>query len=234
MNRIIPLYFALSDCNIIKDDGEILLQDELIKLWNFLNMLKDSRYSTFILRSESDENLKKQYNFDTKTPELLAQCLFMTGEKGRICWSEKKFLDPEDVSRENFQSICEALHKSIQEGCRSGSENRMQKMQDFLLRNKEFCDAFGHIECLVSVYEKLPSDDRKKVNFYYLSLVHTINSHKYQKASSFVSVTTSPQAASQFANDATIYGWVPKEYLRVEPEPKLNPLNMSFLRTCLL
>ena len=143
-----PLYFALSKSKIIKGNGEILLQNELVKLWHFLNMLTGSRYSTIIMRGESNENLREQYNYDTNTPDLLAQCIFMAGEKGRICWNEKKFLDPDDTSVENFCAICKTLNKSIKEGRKSGNTNRTQKIQDFFSRNQEFCNTLEDIETL--------------------------------------------------------------------------------------
>jgi hypothetical protein len=35
----------------------------------------------------------------------------MAGEKGRICWDQIKYLDPDDTSLDNFRSICKALKK---------------------------------------------------------------------------------------------------------------------------
>lgn len=224
MTKYMPLYFALSKSKIIKDNGEILLQDELVKLWHFLNMLTGSRCSTIIMRGESNENLREQYNYDTNTPNLLAQCIFMAGEKGRICWNEKKFLDPDDTSAENFCAICKTLNKSITEGCKSGNTNRTQKIQEFFSRNQEFCSTLEDIETLAGKYRGLPIDIRKKVNLYYLSIAHTINSHKYQKASSFVSTTTNPQVADSFTNDATIYAWVPRVTLRKTMRNEIKPI----------
>lgn len=224
MTKYMPLYFALSKSKIIKGNGEILLQDELVKLWHFLNMLTGSRYSTIIMRGESNENLREQYNYDTNTPDLLAQCIFMAGEKGRICWNEKKFLDPDDTSVENFCAICKTLNKSIKEGRKSGNTNRTQKIQDFFSRNQEFCSTLEDIETLAGKYRGLPIDVRKKVNLYYLSIAHTINSHKYRKASSFVSTTTNPQVADLFTNDATIYGWVPRVTMERTMQNQIKPI----------
>ena len=106
MNKCIPLYFALSNSKILKDNGLPLCQRELVQLWNFMNMLTGSRYTTFIMRGESNENLRKQFNNDSNSPELLALCIFMAGEKARLCWSEKIYLDPDDTSLDNFRSIC--------------------------------------------------------------------------------------------------------------------------------
>lgn len=210
MQKCLPLYFALTNSKILTDNGVALSQIELMKFWNFVNMLIGSRYSTIIMRGESDSNLQYQYNFDTKTPELLAKCIFMVGEKGRICWSVKNFINPDDTSNENFRLICEMLNQSIKEGLNKGNENRKQKIQDFYSRNRRFCEAFDGIDSLIGIYEKLKLDDRKKVNLYYLSLLHSINGYKYKKASSFVSSTTNPEIANQFTSDATIYGWLPR------------------------
>ena len=129
-------------------------------------MLNGSRYSTFILRGESNENLRGQYNFDANTPDLLSQCMFMTGEKGRMCWNEKTFLN-----------------------------------------------AAGEVKNIIYLYKKLSVRDRRKVNIYYLSIAHTINSYRYKKVSSFVSVTTDFKTANQFAQDVIIYGWVPQNII---------------------
>lgn len=225
MNKYMPLYLALSNSKLMNDNGEVLSQEKLIKLWNFLNILTSSWHSTFfIMRGESDENLQKQYTYNTNTPELLAQCIFMAGEKGRICWSEKKFLDPDDTSPENFCSICTMLNKFIQEGCSRGNINRRQKMQDFFSRNQEFCNAIENVEDLAMKYKELSIDDRKQINLYYLSIAHTINCQKYQKASSFVSTTTNPQVADSFTNDATIYAWVPRVTLRKTMRNEIKPI----------
>ena len=213
MDKCLPIFFALSNSKLVKENGEVLTQAELIKLWEFLNLLIGSRYSTFIMRGESNENLNAQYRFDTESPELLAQCIFMAGEKGRICWDQIKYLDPDDTSLDNFRSICKALKKDIKEGCK-GNSNRTHKMQDFYLRNQQFCNAFELTDDLVCIYEQLSINDKKRVNLYYLSIAHTINSHKYQKASSFVSTTTNFRVADQFTSDATIYGWVPRSQMQ--------------------
>lgn len=209
MDKCMPIYFALTNSKLVKDNGDVLSQDELLKFWNFMNLLIGSRYSTFIMRGESNENLEKQYNFDTNMPELLAQCIFMAGEKGRLCWNQKKFFDPDDTSRANFESICNALTKYIREGCH-GNSNRAIKMKDFYLRNQEFCMAFDKPDKIISIYETLSNSDKKKVNLYYLSIAHTVNSHKYKTTSGWVSTTTNYQIADDFTSDATIYGWVPK------------------------
>ena len=107
MDKCLPIFFALSNSKLVKENGEVLTQAELIKLWEFLNLLIGSRYSTFIMRGESNENLNAQYRFDTESPELLAQCIFMAGEKGRICWDQIKYLDPDDTSLDTLMSLLE-------------------------------------------------------------------------------------------------------------------------------
>lgn len=240
MNKYESLYFALSNSQIVNSNGETLSQDELLMLWNFINLLIGSRYSTFIFRGESNENLIKQYNWDTNVPDLLAQCIFMTGEKGRMCWNQKKILDPENTSSDNFQSICKMINNCIERGCTKGNVNRRQKILDFVQRNQRFCDAFKNIEQLVHTYNKLTEDDRKIVNLYYLSILHTINSYKYQEASNFVSTTTDHRVAKQFTDDATIYGWVPKATFSgiVQNQPKtieyfINKNTSAIKKLCL-
>lgn len=227
MNKCLPIYFALSNSILVKDNGEVLTQKELLKLWGFLNLLIGSRYSTFIMRGESNENLIAQYGFDTESPELLAQCIFMAGEKGRICWNAKMYLDPDNTSPANFDSICKALKKDIKEGCK-GNSNRTHMMQDFYSRNQKFCNAFESIDKLVHIYKQLPINDRKRVNLYYLSITHTINSHKYKRASSFVSTTTNSRVADQFTNDTTVYGWVP----RIQVQKRKKSIEYVITQNC--
>jgi hypothetical protein len=112
---------VLSGCRLLNDEGEALSQDELMKLWGLYNMMVGSTLSTFILRGESDENLRSQFGTDTENPRLLAKYLFMVGEKGRMCWTDKEFQDPDNVSEENFRKICKTLYRYIDEGCRGHS-----------------------------------------------------------------------------------------------------------------
>ena len=86
-----PFFSVLSSSELVNGNGKDLTQTESEKLCKFLDQLIGSQYSTIIARGESDKNLKKQYNFDTENPELLAGCIFMAGEKGKMCWNEKKF-----------------------------------------------------------------------------------------------------------------------------------------------
>lgn len=79
----------LSNYRLLSSNGNELTQEELNKLFEFYNMMSGSLNSRFIYRGESDRNLMRQFNADTKTPEMLSECLFMTGEKGRICWADK-------------------------------------------------------------------------------------------------------------------------------------------------
>lgn len=227
MNKCLPIYFALSNSKLVKENSEVPTQAELLMLWEFLNMLIGSRYSTFIMRGESNENLKAQYNCGIEMPELLAQCIFMAGEKGRICWNAKKYLDPDNTSPENFESICKALKKDIVDGCK-GCSSRTHLMQNFYSRNQKFCNDFEYIDNLVSIYGQLSINDRKRVNLYYLSIAHTINSHKYKRASSFVSTTTNSHVANQFTNDATIYGWVP----RIQMQKRKNSIEYVITQNC--
>ena len=209
-----PFFSVLSSSELVNKNGGDLTQTESEKLCEFLDQLIGSQNSTIIARGESDENLKNQYNFDTENPELLAECIFMAGEKGRMCWNEKKFIDPDDTSSDNFRSICETLKKYIKEECK-GDTKKAKKMRVFYLRNKQFCDAFNSIDSLVCKYEKLLDNDKKMVNLYYLSIVHTIdNSSEYKEVSNFVSTSTNFSVAKNFSNYATIYGWVPRRPMR--------------------
>ena len=55
-----PLYFVMGGCRLLNEEGRVLSHDELMKLWGLYNMMVGSTLSTFILRGESDENLRSQ------------------------------------------------------------------------------------------------------------------------------------------------------------------------------
>lgn len=61
----------MSGCDLLNDEGGALSQDELMKLWGLYNMMAGSTLSTFILRGESDDNLRSQDGTDTRNPTLL-------------------------------------------------------------------------------------------------------------------------------------------------------------------
>lgn len=121
----------LSNYRLLSCNGNELTLEELNKLFEFYNMMSGSLNSRFIYRGESDRNLIRQFNVDTKTPEMLSEFLFMTGEKGRICWADNEGINPDDVSTENFLRICTSLAKYIDESLRAG-ENRAKKDKGFL------------------------------------------------------------------------------------------------------
>ena len=207
------LYFMLSNHKLLNTDGNELSYEQLLKLWEFYNMLKGSRNSNFILRGDSDKNLRRQFNVDTGTPGVLAECLFMTGVKGKMCWTENGGINADDYSTENFANICRSLVNCIDNGF-SASGNKSRRMKVFCLNNKRFCKRIRNETALVKMYEKLGSEDRKKVSLYYLALAHTINDPSYRDTSGFVSTTTNPEEAENFFRSIYIYGWVPRNYAR--------------------
>lgn len=218
MSSFISLSNALHWRKLKNHNDEDLPQEDVQKLWFFYNMMKWTRACSFVMRGESNGNLMEQFETNANNPALLAKYLFMTGEKGRICWENRKYLDPDDTRKENFEAICKALARYIREGCR-GDSGRAQKIRDFYNRNEAFCSAFDSIDDIASRYEKLKAKDRRIVNLYYLTVAHTINSYEYRRASSMVSTTTDVNVAEKFTADVRIYGWVPREdnsYARIK------------------
>lgn len=209
MSSFLPLYHALHWRKLKNHEDEDLPQEDFLKLWGFYNMIKWTRECSFVFRGESDDNLMSQFGVDSRSPELLSKYLFMVGEKGKVCWENKRYLDLDDTSKENFETICRSLARYIREGCR-GANSRAQNLRDFYTRNEVFCCAFDNIDDIVARYEKLKAKDKRRVNLYYLAIAHTINSYDYKKASSYVSTTTDGRIARDFTTDVCIYGWVPK------------------------
>ena len=65
----------LSNYRLLSRSGNELTQEELNKLFEFYNMMSGSPNSRYIYRGESDRNLMRLFNADTKTPEMLSECL---------------------------------------------------------------------------------------------------------------------------------------------------------------
>lgn len=198
----------LSNYRLLSCNGNELTLEELNKLFEFYNMMSGSLNSRFIYRGESDRNLMRQFNVDTKTPEMLSKFLFMTGEKGRICWADNEGINPDDVSTENFLRICTSLAKYIDEGLRVGG-NRAKRIKAFCEKEEKFYDGINNGKTFVGVYEKLKPEEKRKANLYYLAIVHTIGDKEYREISEYISTTTNAGIANRFAHDAFIFGWVP-------------------------
>ena len=199
----------ISQLRLLNGVDNELSQEQILKLWEFYNLLSGSTNSKFILRGESDRNLTRQFNVDSHNPNLLAKCLFTTGEKGRICWEENGGYDPDDTSNENFLNICSSLIKYIDDGIKSGG-NHAKRLKTFCDKNEDFYMGIKNETALVEAYEKLEYEDKRKVNLYYLAIAHTINDREYRDFSTFISTTTNARVADCFAKDVIIYGWVPK------------------------
>lgn len=202
------MFLMLSNYRLLSSNGDELIQEELNKLFEFYNMMSGSLNSKFIFRGESNRNLMRQFNYDTRTPDMLSECLFMTGEKGRICWAENEGITPDDVSTENFLRICKSLAKYIDEGLRAGG-NRAKRIKFFCEKEEKFYDGIKKGEAFVSAYEKLKPEVKLKVNLYYLAIAHTIGDKEYRDISGYISTTTNAVIANRFTNGACIYGWVP-------------------------
>lgn len=205
---IIKNGLMLSNFRLLNSNSNELTQEELNKLFEFYNMMSGSLYSRFIFRGESDRNLMRQFNVDTKTPGILSECLFMTGEKGRICWAENEGINPDDVSTGNFLRICTSLAKYFDEGLRAG-DNRAKRIKVFCEKEEKFYDGIKKGEAFVGAYEELKPEVKRKVNLYYLAIAHTIGDKEYREISGYISTTTNAVIANRFAHDACIFGWVP-------------------------
>ena len=199
----------LSNYRLLSSNGNELTQEELNKLFEFYNMMSGSLYSRFIFRGESDRNLMGQFNVDTKTPGILSECLFMTGEKGRICWADNEGINPDDVSTENFLRICMSLAKYIDEGLRAGGK-RAKRIKTFCEKENKFYDGIKKRETFVDAYDELKPEVKRKVNLNYLAVAHTIGDKEYKETSEYISTTTNTGIAARFAHDACIFGWVPR------------------------
>lgn len=58
-------------------------------------------------------------------------------------------------------------------------------------------------------FPELESEERRKVNLYYLAIAHAINDKVYREISEYVSTSINVSIANSFAHGACIFGWVP-------------------------
>lgn len=66
------------------------MPDKAYRLKQFIGMVRLLRSMNMFARGESDENLRNQFEWaDSNCPDVLADMLFMVGEKGRMCWMMK-------------------------------------------------------------------------------------------------------------------------------------------------
>lgn len=221
MDRNTEILSTLSNLNILDSKEKELSRNKLIDFWNFIHLLVAPKSCTFFVRAESNKNLKEQYNYDIQDIRVLLECIFMVGEKAHVCWSISDFLDPNNITVENFKRICDQLLQDIDGGCKGeckgeckgDCKTRPKVMNNFKNKNQLFYNEIDEINChdskLIRKYMNLNEENKKLVNFYYLSVIHTMNSHKYKKVSTCVSTTQKTSVTNRFSPDATIYGWVP-------------------------
>ena len=51
----------LTECNLLDDNELPLTRENLLKLWELYNLMVGSTLSTFVLRGESNDNLRSQF-----------------------------------------------------------------------------------------------------------------------------------------------------------------------------
>ena len=204
-----PLWLILNECTLKDANGNELSSKQSCIFCEFMMMLSFSSKKTWTARGDSDANLQRHYNTDTSNPQLLSLYLFNIGAKGRLCLHTANGINPEDTSSSNFRNICELLKSALDKAAK-GQSNRAIKMRKFISKNSKFVNSFlSDISHLVSKYENLSISERKKINIYYLYILHTINSRDYNAMSNFVSVSENLCIAREFAESTLIVGWVP-------------------------
>ena len=197
------------NCNLKSSDMNELTHKQCVNFCSFIMLLSSSRKMSWFARGESDDNLSKHYNVNTSNPQLLAQIMFNIGAKGRLCLHNENGIDPDGISTDNFIKICNLI-KSALRNADKGCSNRACRMRKFISDNRCFVDDFlNDGSKLVSKYDNLSVYEKKEINIYYLYILHTINSHKYNKISHFVSSSDDLDVAKDFARNLLILGWIP-------------------------
>lgn len=212
MEEINKFLLRLGDYHIKNINDEAASQEQVYVLWSFMNILTPSKFKTMFARGESDSNLQKHYLADTTNIRYLLDMIFCVGEKGRVCFDNDDWIDPDDTDIGNFARICTLLNSALKSAAK-GTPERVNRMHKFIQKNKTFSDAFLLAkENLIKRYEKLCSEDRTKVNLYYLAILHTINSNRYKDKSVFVSTSRDFEVAEQFEQSLMFIGWMPKAH----------------------
>lgn len=88
-------------------DDVKLTNDEKQKFFAFIKKLKGSRKVRFIFRGEN--RLKDQYNVDCSNIRLLAQNIFIVGEKGKSFFNDRIKKKYQDI----FQFLWEQFHEKV-------------------------------------------------------------------------------------------------------------------------
>lgn len=197
------------NCNLKNSDMNELTHKQCVTFCSFIMLLSSPRRMSLVARGESDDNLSKHYNVNTSDPQLLAQIMFNIGAKGRLCLHKEYGIDPDDTSPTNFKKICELMRSALR-NAGNGTSRRAIKMKSFISDNKCFVDEILNFESkLISKYDNLSTTEKRDINIYYLYILHTINSHKYNQISNFVSSSEYLDVAKEFAQNLLIVGWIP-------------------------
>ena len=67
------LFFALSNKELLNSGGQILSHDELLKLWEFYNLIKGGGYSRLIMRGEEPHFISRLSLYDRREGQILLE-----------------------------------------------------------------------------------------------------------------------------------------------------------------
>ena len=200
---------SLSKLTLCDEHGRNLTCREKVKFIQFVKQLKSSGSARFIFRGLNNAHLNEQYNAGVDNISVLAQHVFLIGNKGDLFF-EYRYKSP----RQNniFEFIWDNLHDKV---CKTNvkTNGTREHVSQFLKNNPEFRNYFSDEKNKDAfVNKELSPEERRKVVDFYLALFHTIGKSVRGDHSYFLSSSTDRSVVDKFAGDGIVlYGWVPEK-----------------------
>lgn len=200
---------SLSKLTLCDEHGQNLTCRKKVKFLQFVKQLKSSGSARFIFRGLDNAHLKKQYNAGVDNISVLAQHVFLIGNKGDLFFkAHYKSQKQSNI----FEFIWDILHDKVCKKDFKMSETN-EHVSQFLKNNPEFKDYFSDEKNKdVFANKELSPEERSKVIDFYLALLHTIGKSARGDHSYFLSSSEDFSVANRFAGDGIVlYGWIPEK-----------------------
>lgn len=207
MHKLISL---MEECNLKKNNIDLSSEEQEIFM-KFICDFSKLNNRHIIYRGES--NLQKHYNTDLTNVKLLADLIFMVGQKGRNYISDKEKFTTNGISDYEFNEIFMKFHDKVC-NLRFNSPSTKTVMSRFLENNPKFRDFFKDIRnknIFISNFEKCSEEDKLLIKDYYVAILHSIGKSGFNN-SFMISSSTSKKIALNFQgqeNGILLCGWVP-------------------------
>lgn len=195
----------------VKLGNRSLSGEEKVLFNSFIDQFVSAPNRRIIYRG--DNNLRKQYNIDITSSDLLAEYIFLVGMKGKYFLHKEYKFELMDTEDDIFIHIFNHIHDKIC-NCSYDNPRTREKITYFLKDNpkiQEFFSTKANINQFQKIIQSISPEKKAAVKDYYFSLFHTINS----SGSYFLSSSTSMDIANKFCSDGIVLiGWLPSKDLK--------------------